>query len=135
MRGAQRSPLPGIAQFGRDRVWADDQNSRGRRVSTPKARSLSKAPTYASLAIDHHSGCPRKRHTPGRRPMIAALLHGAWNAIEQAGQFLGVLLLDTQDSLQHSTGGRIGVSDVVDELAIAVYGDPFGDEVFLDHVD
>ena len=46
--------------------------------------------------------------------------------LKQAYQVVGVFLFHRENPFQHSASGRVVVADVVDHLAIAVDGDPFG---------
>jgi hypothetical protein len=52
---------------------------------------------------------------------------------QQIGQLVGVLLFHGQDLLHHATRGRVLISEVLDEVAVAVDGDSFRHEIFLDH--
>src|SRR5262249_40674569 len=56
------------------------------------------------------------------------------HALQERREIVRVLLFLRQDLLEQAPRGRIVLAEVVDHLAIAVDGDPLGDQVFLDHV-
>jgi len=53
---------------------------------------------------------------------------------KKSAEFLRVLLLHGEDPLEHPACRWVIITEVGDHLTIPVDGDPFGDEVFLDHV-
>src|SRR5262245_50684498 len=70
---------------------------------------------------------------PFQRPRAMAWLVAA-HALQERREIVRVLLFLRQDLLEQASRGRIVLAEVVDHLAIAVDGDPLGDQVFLDHV-
>ena len=52
---------------------------------------------------------------------------------EEVGEFVRMLLLDGKNTFQHSPRGRVLVTQVADEVAIAVDRDSLGDEILPHH--
>src|SRR3954468_14256271 len=53
---------------------------------------------------------------------------------DERRQVLGVLFLTGEDFLEHAARRRILRAKVADHFAVALDGNAFGDQVFLDHV-
>ena len=54
--------------------------------------------------------------------------------MEQISKFIGMFFLDCQNGFEHFAGGRIVGAEIGDQVAVAVDGDPFGHQVFVDPV-
>lgn len=55
--------------------------------------------------------------------------------VDQGMQFFGMLLLDGQHFLEQAARRRIVGTEVIDYFLVALDGDAFGHQVFLDHFD
>lgn len=69
--------------------------------------------------------------------MRGSLFRKHWLALmgdQKVVHVAGVLLLDSQDFLKHDPRRGVVVAKKPDQFAVVVHGDPFGNEVLLDHV-
>src|ERR1700761_1151660 len=73
----------------------------------------------------------------GRGPAVLGWLGRltfATELVQQRGKIFGVLFLVRQDVFHHAARGRIVVTQVLDNLAVAVDGDALGHQILLQHI-
>jgi hypothetical protein len=55
--------------------------------------------------------------------------------LEEVYQIVSMLFFHSQNTFHHASRGWIVVTEVLDYLAITINGDPFSNQILLDHVD
>jgi hypothetical protein len=66
--------------------------------------------------------------------LSALTLHSGRQTTQQIRHLFGMFLFHGKDGFQHAPGCGILIAQVVDHLAIAVDGDAFCYQIFLDHI-
>jgi hypothetical protein len=69
----------------------------------------------------------------GRAPDVADVVRRSNFSLQQGQHVLGMFLFFLKDFLDETGCRRIFVTEPVDDLRIALNGDPLGNEVLLDH--
>src|SRR6266540_5168594 len=72
----------------------------------------------------------RARQSLTQAPSILLLA----NLFEQIQHVVSVLLFHGEYGFHQAPGRGIIISDIGDYFAVAVYGDPFSNQIFFDHV-
>src|ERR1700722_1105475 len=121
----------------RSRTWRStrrDRMSSGMSMSCWTKRWRSPSPP----AIHRRSaGAIENRGAGGAASVMVRRLarqHGApFVRHQQVVHVVRMLFFDLQDTFQHRARSRIVIAEIADELAVMIHGDPFCNEILLDH--
>jgi hypothetical protein len=66
--------------------------------------------------------------------LSTSTLHSGWQTNQQIRHLFGMFLFHGKDGFQHAPGSGILLAQLPDRLAIAVDGDAFRYQIFLEHI-